>query len=109
MLHLHDLTLGYDRHPAVHHLHLAVAPGSLVAVVGPNGAGKSTLLKGIAGLLPPMSGHIEHAPPKGEPTPSLGHHESDGGHQQQPRPCRQQGLEQRTHCPLTRWPRAAAA
>ena len=37
-----DLTLGYDRHPAVHHLDGAVAPGSLLAVVGPNGAGKST-------------------------------------------------------------------
>lgn len=59
MLHLDNLTLGYDRHPAVHHLHLTVRPGSLLAVVGPNGAGKSTLLKGIAGLLAPMSGRIE--------------------------------------------------
>ena len=63
MIHLHDLTLGYDRHPAVHHLHLQIASGSLLAVVGPNGAGKSTLLKGIAGLLQPMSGHIERTPP----------------------------------------------
>jgi zinc/manganese transport system ATP-binding protein len=62
MIHLHDLTLGYDRHPAVHHLHLQVPAGSLLAVVGPNGAGKSTLLKGIAGLLKPMSGRIERAP-----------------------------------------------
>jgi zinc/manganese transport system ATP-binding protein len=62
MLHLHDLTLGYDRHPAVHHLELAVAAGSLLAVVGPNGAGKSTLLKGVAGLLRPMSGSIVCVP-----------------------------------------------
>jgi len=62
LLHLHNLTLGYDRHPAVHHLDLTVAPGSLLAVVGPNGAGKSTLLKGIAGLLRPMSGHVERTP-----------------------------------------------
>jgi zinc/manganese transport system ATP-binding protein len=53
-----DVTLGYDRHPAVHHLSGTVAPGSLTAVIGPNGAGKSTLLKGIAGALAPMSGSI---------------------------------------------------
>lgn len=62
MLRLHDLTLGYDRHPAVHHLGLAVEDGALLAVVGPNGAGKSTLLKGVAGLLRPMSGRIERTP-----------------------------------------------
>lgn len=56
---LDDLTLGYERHPAVHHLHLRVEPGMLVAVVGPNGAGKSTLLKGLAGLMPPLQGRID--------------------------------------------------
>ena len=45
----HDLTLGYDRHPAVHHITGEVARGELLALVGPNGAGKSTLLKGIVG------------------------------------------------------------
>ena len=54
-----DLTLGYDRHPAVHHLDGAVASGALVAVVGPNGAGKSTLFKGIIGLIPPLAGAID--------------------------------------------------
>jgi zinc/manganese transport system ATP-binding protein len=54
-----DLTLGYDRHPAVHHLNGPVTAGSLLALVGPNGAGKTTLLKGIVGLLPPLSGAIE--------------------------------------------------
>jgi zinc/manganese transport system ATP-binding protein len=53
-----DLTLGYDRHPAVHHLAGELPAGSLTAVVGPNGAGKSTLLKGIAGALTPLSGRI---------------------------------------------------
>ena len=52
----HDLTLGYDRHPAVHHITGEVARGDLLAVVGPNGAGKSTLLKGIVGLLKPLAG-----------------------------------------------------
>ncbi|MGH6874326.1 MAG: zinc ABC transporter ATP-binding protein AztA [Aestuariivirgaceae bacterium] len=55
-----DLTLGYDNHPAVHHLNGALAHGSLTAVVGPNGSGKSTLLKGIVGVIKPMAGKIEH-------------------------------------------------
>jgi zinc/manganese transport system ATP-binding protein len=59
-LKFHDLTLGYDRHPAVHHLDGAVATGALIAVVGPNGAGKSTLFKGIVGVLKPLAGAIEH-------------------------------------------------
>ena len=51
-----DLTLGYNSHPAVHHLDGTVAKGSLTAVVGANGSGKSTLMKGVAGILKPMSG-----------------------------------------------------
>ena len=54
-----DVTLGYDRHPAVHHLNGEVAPGALLAVVGPNGAGKSTLFRGLAGILKPLSGSID--------------------------------------------------
>src|SRR5262245_44496334 len=53
-----DLTLGYARHPAVHHLSGDVATGSLTAVVGANGSGKSTLMKGIVGALRPMDGEI---------------------------------------------------
>jgi zinc/manganese transport system ATP-binding protein len=53
-----DLTLGYDRHPAVHHLDGEVESGALLAICGPNGAGKSTLLKGIAGTLAPLTGTI---------------------------------------------------
>ncbi len=58
-LRFRDLTLGYDRHPAVHHLDGAVTRGDLLAVCGPNGAGKSTLLKGIAGAIQPIGGAIE--------------------------------------------------
>ncbi len=53
-----NVTLGYDRHPAVHHLNGEVATGALVAVIGPNGAGKSTLFRGLAGILKPLSGSI---------------------------------------------------
>ena len=56
-----DVTLGYGRRPAVHHLRGTIPAGSLTAVVGPNGAGKSTLLKGVAGALRPLDGRIEEA------------------------------------------------
>ena len=59
---LHDLTVAYDRQPAVHHLSGSFPPASMTAVVGPNGAGKSTLLKAIVGLLRPTEGHIERRP-----------------------------------------------
>ena len=58
-LRFRNLTLGYERHPAVHHLDGTVETGALVAVVGPNGAGKSTLFKGIVGALRPLAGAIE--------------------------------------------------
>lgn len=55
---LHNLTLGYNGHPAVHHLSGVFEAGSMTAVVGPNGSGKSTLLKGITGILRPLGGRI---------------------------------------------------
>jgi zinc/manganese transport system ATP-binding protein len=58
-LQFRNLTLGYDRHPAVHHLDGAVQTGSLTAVVGPNGAGKSTLFKGVVGAIKPLAGRID--------------------------------------------------
>jgi zinc/manganese transport system ATP-binding protein len=56
---LHNLTLAYERHPAVHHLSGSFRTGSLTAVVGPNGAGKSSLLKAVAGFLRPAEGGID--------------------------------------------------
>jgi zinc/manganese transport system ATP-binding protein len=53
-----NVTLGYEGHPAVHHLEGEIDPGSLIALVGPNGAGKTTLIKGILGLIRPLEGHI---------------------------------------------------
>jgi zinc/manganese transport system ATP-binding protein len=58
-LEFRNVTLGYDRHPAVHHLDGTIERGALIAVIGPNGAGKSTLFKGVVGLLKPLAGRID--------------------------------------------------
>jgi len=60
-IHLQDVTLAYDGHPALHHLSGEFSRGSLTAIVGPNGAGKSTLIKGMVGLLRPTDGLIQPA------------------------------------------------
>ncbi|MFC0268173.1 metal ABC transporter ATP-binding protein [Kushneria aurantia] len=56
---LDNVTLTYQRHPAVHHLSGCFEPGSLTAVIGPNGAGKSTLIKALAGSMVVGEGHID--------------------------------------------------
>jgi zinc/manganese transport system ATP-binding protein len=60
-LRLVDLTVSYDRHPAVHHVSVDIPVGEMTALVGPNGAGKSTLLKALLGLVPGIEGRIECA------------------------------------------------
>ncbi|WMS42486.1 zinc ABC transporter ATP-binding protein AztA [Acuticoccus sp. MNP-M23] len=61
---LSNVTLGYNRHPAVHHLTASFQPGSMTALVGPNGGGKSTLLKALVGEIKPHTGSIEGPPRK---------------------------------------------
>lgn len=53
-----NLTYPRSREPAVADLDLAVAPGSMVALLGPSGCGKTTTMKMIAGLLTPTSGDV---------------------------------------------------
>ncbi len=65
-----NVTVAYDRHPALHHLSGSFAPGSLTAVAGPNGAGKSTMLKALMGELKPVEGTIDRG---GMPRRSLGY------------------------------------
>ncbi len=57
-----NLTVSYDRHPAVHHLSGQFPIGKDTAIVGPNGAGKSTLLRTVAGLLKQDEGSIHYGP-----------------------------------------------
>ena len=59
VLKLVDLTVSYDRHPAVHHLSAEIPAAEMTAIVGPNGAGKSSLLKALVGLAPRIEGRIE--------------------------------------------------
>ena len=59
MIELRDVTLAYERRPAVHHLSGRFDSGSLTAIIGPNGAGKSTLLKALAGALRPADGQLD--------------------------------------------------
>jgi zinc/manganese transport system ATP-binding protein len=56
---LHNLTVSYQRHPAIHHLNGCFVEGAPTAIFGPNGAGKSTLLKTMVGMLKPDSGHVD--------------------------------------------------
>ena len=60
-LNLRDVTIRYGDTIAVSSLTLAVAHGSVLALVGPSGCGKSTLLRAIAGLVPVADGDISWA------------------------------------------------
>jgi len=53
-----DVTVSFNRVPALHHVSLDLEAGQCVAVLGPNGAGKTTFLKTLAGLLKPETGAV---------------------------------------------------
>lgn len=53
------LTLAYrSGQPIVRDLDLAIEAGKITVIIGSNGCGKSTLLKGLARLIPPVSGTV---------------------------------------------------
>lgn len=56
---IHNLTVSYNFHPAVHHLNATINQGQWLAIVGPNGAGKSTLLNALAGIITEYEDSIE--------------------------------------------------
>lgn len=51
----------YGKVVGLHHLDLAIAPGTFIGLIGHNGAGKSTTLRLLMGLLPPTEGTIRVA------------------------------------------------
>jgi ABC-type Mn2+/Zn2+ transport system ATPase subunit len=57
-LRVRNLTVSYDRKPAVRNVSADVEVAERIAIVGPNGAGKSTLIRAVVGLVHPDSGEI---------------------------------------------------
>ncbi|MDP1880421.1 MAG: metal ABC transporter ATP-binding protein [Parachlamydiaceae bacterium] len=58
-LYVNQLTVNYDKNPALWDITLSIPKGVLVGVIGPNGAGKSTLIKAALGLVQAISGKVE--------------------------------------------------
>ncbi|HJY62954.1 MAG TPA: ABC transporter ATP-binding protein, partial [Ignavibacteria bacterium] len=54
-----NLTISYNKKPAIKGINLNIEAGNVIGIIGPNGAGKSTLLKGILGLLPADTGDVK--------------------------------------------------
>ncbi|CAN5324584.1 metal ABC transporter ATP-binding protein [soil metagenome] len=55
---LRNVTVSYDRKPAIRSVSVDLPAGERIAIVGPNGAGKSTLIKAVVGLVAMDSGQI---------------------------------------------------
>jgi branched-chain amino acid transport system ATP-binding protein len=56
MLEVGNLSVAYGQHRALSDAALTVAKGEIVVILGANGAGKTSLMKGIAGIVPCLSG-----------------------------------------------------
>jgi manganese/zinc/iron transport system ATP- binding protein len=57
-LSIRNLSVSYQRQPAVNDISIEFPAGKLFGIIGPNGAGKSTLLKACLDLIPRQSGEI---------------------------------------------------
>jgi manganese/zinc/iron transport system ATP- binding protein len=55
---LRNITVSYDRKPAVRSVSIDIPMARRLAIVGPNGAGKSTLIKAVVGLVALDAGEI---------------------------------------------------
>jgi manganese/zinc/iron transport system ATP- binding protein len=54
-----NLTISYNKKPAIKGINLEIESGNIIGIIGPNGAGKSTLLKGILSLLQKDTGEVK--------------------------------------------------
>ena len=56
---LTEAAVGYQGKPVLRGLTFDLPRGRFTAMIGENGSGKTTLLKTLAGILPPVGGHME--------------------------------------------------
>ena len=62
LLSVQDLAVARAGVPVLQGVGFALEPGRALVLRGPNGIGKTTLLRTVAGLQPPLAGHVEAAP-----------------------------------------------
>lgn len=55
----HNLTVIYDKKPAIWNIDFTLPTGKIIGIMGPNGSGKSTLLKAIMGIVEPNIGYTK--------------------------------------------------
>lgn len=53
-----QLSVNYERTPALWDINLTIPKSHLIAIIGPNGAGKSTFIKAILDLIPKLTGKV---------------------------------------------------
>lgn len=58
MIKLNDLSIGYFGKAILEHINVEFDDGLIYGILAKSGAGKTTLLKTIAGLIPPVRGHV---------------------------------------------------
>jgi manganese/zinc/iron transport system ATP- binding protein len=58
VIEVQNLSVCYDKTPAIWEVGFQIHAGQLVGILGPNGAGKSTLLKTLLGHIAPLSGTV---------------------------------------------------
>lgn len=55
----HNLTVIYDKKPAIWNIDFTLPAGLIIGIMGPNGSGKSTLLKAIMDIVEPNMGYVK--------------------------------------------------
>jgi manganese/zinc/iron transport system ATP- binding protein len=59
IIEVHNLTVLYNRKPALWNVDFDLPSGEIIGIMGSNGSGKSTLLKSMMGILKPSSGYAK--------------------------------------------------